>query len=72
VSLPLQQPDHPYGTRIWTPYSSSTAGMTGIALSGLNLTDQGYRADLLEGAETPAQKSKLILMCFCRERPDVL
>jgi hypothetical protein len=46
--------------------------MTGIALSGLNLTDQGYRADLLEGAETPAQKSKLILMCFCRERPDVL
>jgi hypothetical protein len=46
--------------------------MTGIALSGLNLTDQGYRADLLEGAEARAQKSKLILMCFCRERPDVL
>jgi hypothetical protein len=46
--------------------------MTGIALSGLDLTDQGYRTDLLEGAETRAQKSKLILCVFAGERPDVL
>jgi hypothetical protein len=41
----------PRRARSRTSYSSSPARITGIASPGLNLTDQGYRADSLEAAE---------------------